>query len=729
MDKGDTAASGQHRFLAKSTGQWISIIIGCGATRSSRNIVTLNRMHTEFNILALAGETPRSAVVVTMTIKRRCGSVLAIPFLLWSATLFSLKTDSLYAESLGPLLVEGKLGLYQRVLTLPGAEFHLSPEISESGSVAIPPFSVYYVYHRKTGSDNASWLLLGFGRYGNIGGWVRQDKTLQWNQGLTLTFRSPANQDRVLLFRDRDSLRQLVANYDLDLYNKLYDAAVNEHNLPDSPVIAIQPDTEIDIRKAFYLLPIRDFEEVFFQDKLAKLLKITSIAVQGSASPNKPDGKQSSNRAYQADIAFVVDATLSMQPYIDRTRRAIQKIYGRLAQNDVLGELRFALVAFQDNPEAVPGLEYLVRTFVTLEQGQNPATFTKNVGSLKTARISSQKFQEDSYAGVQEALDGLNWSPDAAHYIILITDAGPRQPEDPASKSKLDSTTLNKLANEKNVAIVVVHLLTPVEPSDHESASLRYMQLSEYPNIGNLYYAVPSGDIREFGSVVDTVTNQIVNQILQFRTKTKIAAEAPDENPHLSNLRKKITKLGHALRLKYLQSRSNESPPDVFDAWLLDRDFKQPDRPAIDVCVLLSRDQLSDLHGILRQVMQTAEQGLMSPQNFLSELKSLAATVSRDPGQLGNTTATTRGQGRSLAEMGYLREYIEDLPYSGEIMNIKLDDWQSWGTDQQANFLNKLEEKIKYYQTLHDHTDLWISLDGGTIDGNSVYPVPLNMLP
>ena len=169
--------------------------------------------------------------------------------------------------------------------------------------------------------------------------------------------------------------------------------------------------------------------------------------------------------------------------------------------------------------------------------------------------------------------------------------------------------------------------------------------------------------------------------------------------------------------------------PNVFDAWLLDRDFRDPARSTLDVRVLLTRDQLSDLSDVLTQVLEAAEDGLLSPQNFLSELQSLAATATRDPEMLGATTTTTAGGGNSLADMGFMREYIEDLPYTGEVMGLSLDDWQSWSTQQQIAFLHRLEEKVGYYRALHDHTDLWVSLGGGPISGDSVYPIELDLLP
>jgi hypothetical protein len=213
-------------------------------------------------------------------------------------------------------------------------------------------------------------------------------------------------------------------------------------------------------------------------------------------------------------------------------------------------------------------------------------------------------------------------------------------------------------------------------------------------------------------------------------TNKQLPAAAPvSDNAQLAELQAKVAKLGYALRMRYLQKTEGGQVPSVFDAWLLDRDFTDPARATLDVRVLLTRDQLSDLSDVLTQVLEAAEDGLLSPQNFLSELQSLAATATRDPELLGATTTTTAGAGNSLADLGFMREYIEDLPYTGEVMGLSLNDWQSWSTQRQIAFLNGLEEKIGYYRALHDHTDLWVSLDGGPVSGDSVYPLELEQLP
>ncbi len=654
-----------------------------------------------------------------------------IPLLmLWLATL--LVAPALSATVDTPLLMPGKQALYQRVLVVPGGRLHDTPGSGDGRPTT--PFTAYYVYARKN-----DWIQVGTDRHGTLEGWLQAGDTIDWNQGLTVAFREPKDHNRALLFRSASALEQVTG--DPERYRSLYQAALEGRSLPDSPVVAIQPPGKLDIRKDFYLVPILEHRDIYLGNEQARMLKVASVPLQDSkskpaAKPKTDAGQQADEPGYNAGLVFVIDSTLSMDPYIDRTREAVMKIYDTLGDAGLLGNVNFGLIAFRDNPKAAPGLEYLARTYVTLEQGRNPGTFLQQVNTLKAAQISSQNFREDAYAGVLKAIEEMDWEGHAARYIVLVTDARPRGPDDPLSTTGKSAEQLRRLAREKGIAIFVMHLLTPASQADHAAAARAYRELSRFPGVGSLYYGVPTGDVEEFGQVLDTIAGQITLQVQvaatgqQHPAKPVVEPEpaAPD-NPQLAELKGKIAKLGYALRMRYLEKTAGGGIPRVFNAWLLDHDIAHPEKRTLDVQVLLTRDQLSDLHDILRQVLATAEEGLLSPDNFLNELKSLAATIARDPEQLGETTATTAGKGNSLADLGFMREYIEDLPYTGEVMNLSLADWESWPAREQIAFLQRLEDKIAYYRALHDHTDLWVSLDGGPVDGDSVFPVPLEMLP
>ena len=78
---------------------------------------------------------------------------------------------------------------------------------------------------------------------------------------------------------------------------------------------------------------------------------------------------------------------------------------------------------------------------------------------------------------------------------------------------------------------------------------------------------------------------------------TPVATEDP-----LIEFQQKVEKLGYALRMRYLARGDGGSIPDVFNAWLVDREFNNPERRALEVRVLLTRDQLSDLKNVMLEL-------------------------------------------------------------------------------------------------------------------------------
>jgi hypothetical protein len=630
-----------------------------------------------------------------------------------------------------PLLMEGKKTLYQRVLSVPEARLYEIPVDSEASS-EIVPFSVLYVYEK--GDD---WLKVGYDSFGDTAGWVPRDKAIVWNQALTVSFKDPQDIQRVLMFSDKDKLQTLVDDYDKDGYQSLYDAIVNNEIPADSPVIAIQPEAHLDIRENFYLVPIKQHEDVFLGNEQARLLQIASVPLVDSEAGSTTMGTTSgttaaaeqAKRSYRSGIHFVIDSTQSMGPYIDRTREAVARVYSAIEKQGLTNQVGFGLTAYRDNMDEVPELEYLTRRYASLQQGTDVKEFFDRVNSLEPAQVSSKDFREDAYAGIKSAIEETDWTSFDARYVVLITDAGPRDSHDSLGATRLSAQALRQLAFDKGVSIWVLHLRTPEASEDHDSAASLYKQLSFFPGIGDFYYGVSLGQVDEFGDVLEALAGQITQQVLATTNglpPIPLKQQQMAVETQLEQLQGRVAKLGNALRMRYLQKESGEPPPAVFEAWMVDRDFINPELSSVDVRVLLTRDQLSDLKHVMQQVLELAEEGVLSPQNFIDDLKSLAATVSRDPSSVGGSTSEA---GTNLADMGYMREYIEDLPYTGEVMGLTLETWEEWSAKVQIEFIQRLESKINYYQALHDHTDLWVTPGGGSVNGNSVFPVALDLLP
>lgn len=626
-----------------------------------------------------------------------------------------------------PLLMEGKNTLYQRVLSTPDARLYESPEQSAASS-EILPFSVLYVYQKKQG-----WIKVGHGSFGDTAGWVKQTKAIIWNQALTVSFKDPQNTQRVMLFDSKQNLQALVEDYDKEAYQALYESAVKGDVGADFPVIAIQPEAHVDIRQDFYLVPIKQHEDVYLGNEQARLLEIASVPLQDEPNRENSAAISQKARSYRSGIHFVIDSTASMGPYIDRTREAVAKVYSAIEKQGLNNQVSFGLTAYRDNIDQVPELEYLVRPYVSLKQGTDVKQFFNHVNELSPSEVSSRDFREDAYAGIKSAIEDTDWNEFDARYVVLITDAGPRESHDSLGSTRLSAQALRQLAYDKGVSIWVLHLRAQSSAANHEKTESLYKELSYYPGIGDFYYGVRLAEVNEFGTVLEVLANQITQQVLATTNgvppiplRVETETNAGETQSQLSQLQTRVAKLGNALRMRYLQKESGEPLPTVFNAWMVDKDFENPERSTVDVRVLLTRDQLSDLKNVMQQVLELAEEGVLSPKNFIEDLKSLAATVSLDPSAVAGSTS---GSGANLAEMGYMREYIEDLPYTGEVMNLTLETWEEWSAKVQIEFMHRLESKITYYQALHDHTDLWVTPGGGPVNGNSVFPVSLDLLP
>jgi hypothetical protein len=639
-------------------------------------------------------------------------SKLTVIFLV--AALLVLAAGTASGQVRKPLLQEGKTALYQRVIAAPGAMLVADPA-RPAETRGVPPFSNFYVYERRD-DGGRQWIQVGTDSNGTIDGWVDGDQAFDWNQTLTVAFRDPAKQGRVLLFGDRDALKTIVDEGDAATYRSLRSQAMSG-DVAGTPVVAIQPDYNVDIRRNFYLVPILDHEDVLVGGEQARLLRVASVPLQDSALIAE---------TYRTGIVFVIDSTVSMKPYIDATRDVMQRVYRAIGAEKLGDRVSYGLVEFRDNTTAVPGLGFVSRTAADL--GGTGEQFLASIGDVVPATVSSEGFNEDAYAGVQEAISRIDWSDYYARFVVVITDAGPRDASDPLSATGLDAASLQRLAADKDVAVGVFHLQTPAGRDNHVYAEGEYRRLATVPEVGELYYPVPAGDVDRFESALSALTDVLTEHVRAAAAgqPPALARESAAESG-LAAFQQTVDRLGYGLRMRYLQERAGEGVPSLFNAWLIDRDFDAPGERALDVRVLLTRDQLSDLHEVLRQVLITAEEGTLAPDDFLDELKSLAASMSRDP-QAARTATRTVG-GESLADLGYMREYLEGLPYKSEVMYLDLSIWEQWPAQRQFEFVNQLDSKVAYYRALHDNIDLWVSLDGEAVDGDSVYPLLLEALP
>lgn len=622
-----------------------------------------------------------------------------------------------------PLLMDGKKTLYQRVLTRPGADIRKDP--ADKAGTPQPALTRLYVYSRVQ-KNGAEWLEVGLTDKGKVDGWVAADYTLPWKQQMTLAFTNPAGRDRALLFKDRNSLDTLVnADDPATALAPLRKAVAAGKPVPS--VVSIEPETAVDIAKQFYLLPILQAEETFAASgHRLRMLEVASVTRQAekAAAASAPKAGNSL-RNFSASVVFVIDSTVSMGPYIDRTRSAVQRVYDRVEKAGLGDKVRFGLVAYRSNIDKVPQLEYVSRLYADPNTVRTGKEFLDKVAGVKAATASTPRFSEDAYAGVMTALDTIDWSDFGGRYVVLITDAGALKGNDPLSGTKLDAEQVRLEAQHRGVALYALHLKTPEGKANHAEAEGQYKALTTHPLVSHpLYYPVESGSVDAFGSIVDSLADAIVDQVNASSRGEEVAGSALSA-AKASNDRVKddAALLGHAMKLAWLGRTEGTRAPPLFSAWISDRDLVHPEVATTDVRVLLTKNQLSDMQQVVKSILDAGQAAQLSPKDFFARMRSAAATLGRDPNAINAPTA------QKLADLGLMGEYLDDLPYRSKILDLDQETWSSWSISQQQVFLDELQRKLRLYQIYHDDVSRWVALDGGADPGEAVYPVPLDAMP
>ncbi|MFD1804958.1 vWA domain-containing protein [Pasteurella oralis] len=650
-----------------------------------------------------------------------------------------------------PLLQAGKTTLYQRVLSTPTCEL-LENNIAKTGK-KIPAFSRYYVYQRENIAGKTV-VKVGPDTFGKTVGWLDESCTVPWNMQMTLVFTNPSDRDRLLFFKDRAELDKVInANDPMQVVAPIrQDLADNKTN---PAVLAQEPAEFVDFQRNFYLLPILQGEEVMnAKGFYERALEVASVSKDDHAlakSTTDPTASKTSQTdptkaakgentdpqevvGFSAAVVFVIDSTISMDPYINRTREAIKQVYEQIEKENLGKQVKFGLVAFRSSTKAVKGLEYTSKMFVDPTTVKDGKDFMQKVASLKQAKVSSKEFSEDAYAGINQALNEIQWNEFGARYIVLITDAGAIEGDNPISTTGLDAKQLRLEAQHRGVAIYALHLKTPSGAKNHEQAQAQYTDLA-FNNYLNkaLYYPVNAGDVNEFGEKISTLAKALTAQVkLAYRgemaagsalsavEKEKVSTPVPAPT---SEIEQDAMLLGKAMQLAYLGTTKGTKAPPVFKAWISDKDFAKPSVPTAEARVLLTKSQLSDLSDVVKKIADAANEGLISPNDMFAQLRSVAAAMGQDPSKIKTQSST------KIADLGLLGEYLDDIPYKSQVTSIDEETWKGMSVQEQEKFIRELHSKLRHYRVFNEDQSRWISLSEGSDPRDFVYPVPLEALP
>ena len=645
------------------------------------------------------------------------------------AGLVFLLAETAAAQQCKPLLLPGKKTLFQRMITHPGATLYATA--GDSAPVVnkrVTPFTVFYVYDRVL-RNGVEWINIGPSSNCELAGWIKSSDGTDWRQSLTLVFTERAGRQPVLFFKDLKSLEGVAGSESpdkkaLQLASQFKSIQSSQSTIADNfPIIAMEPPEEAVSRKRFYMMPIFDTVQLF---EGVKFLKLASIDPGSWELPGDSE--------MRTGVVFVIDTTISMKPYIERTQTSVRKIYDAIELAGQADKVAFGLVAFRSSIEKTPDIGYVSNVLSNLRDGRERRAFENALANTEEASVSSHSFNEDAFAGLKTAIEDLDWAPYQSRLIILISDAGAIRNDDPYSVTGMNESEIADLAAAKGIKIFVLHLKTPLgkKMNNHAFAAAQYRALTGQsdPTIGDLYIPIDASQtesgVQTFGRVVESVASQMVEL-----TRTTSAGErlqlpgqsTPGSADIVVEAGRKAAILGYSMQLEYLGRRGAVQAPQLVNSWVSDMDLSRPEIPSFKVTVLLTKFQISDLYERLKIIIDNAQRTKRTGErDFFQSIVSAAAQISRDPLQF------SRKPNQNLGQLGLLGEFIDDLPYRSSILRLTEDDWYRMSVGEQQALIDDLKSKIKRYQRYHDDVENWISF-GATDPGDMVYRVPLSMMP
>lgn len=616
------------------------------------------------------------------------------------------------ASSAKPLLRDGYSTIYERVLTRPGATLY-SDQNGASGQ-GVPAFQPYYVFAREDG-----WIEVGPSLSRPATGWMKTDAVVDWKQNIVGAFTNHAGRERQLIFETEDNLRWLLNHEALpQVQERLLAEADADIVRGENGVISIEPEEFVNIRDDFYVMPILDFVEdlhpLNYEDIL--LMEMASVPLSTEQHATADAGRSG---AFDVGIVFVLDTTQSMETYIARTQRVLQNTVREIAGTEIGELVNFGAIGFRDNPEAAPGLEYRTKILADMERRNDQSVVIDAIGNAKVATVNSPGFNEDSLAGVEDAIDEIDWdqvgagNPIDARYIILVTDAGPKDARDPNARSKIGAEELQADAEGKNIVTMTLHLKTPTGgAANHTYAESRYRALSTFAG-RQYYFPIEGGSEDAFEGVATRLVTAITDHVRVARGETaQLTADEAGED---------LIELGRAMRLAYLGAERGTQAPDVIRGWISDKAVEAPQSLAVEPRLLISKNEMATMAELLDNLIRLGEQSQGSDDalNFFAQVRSVVADMATNPDRRLNPDAEN---------LGGALEYLDALPYRSQLLQMTEDRWIQSAMLRRSIIDGMRQKHTQYRKWLFDPS-VWTALHPDATDGEFVFAMPFDVLP
>lgn len=675
-----------------------------------------------------------------------------------------------------PVIIEGKKILPLRVLCRPFSNVYKAAD-ETSGTVRenIAAFTSFYVYTRPTAEAlemESGWYEVGTDNRGSVIGWMKSTDVFEWKQTMCLAYTHPQDRKPVLMFEGRGTLDGMLGKAQAERTTeaeKLYQTIAAGNPPADFPVVSVEPQKYIDMSEQFYLLPILNFATVQLDGREGRLVQLAAVTRSGPGAREKSDIRSNPGYLQEAtsastqvsaadlkdlkiDIVWVMDTTVSMRPYIERTMQVVRDVSEQITlDTNVAKGMKFGIWGYRDPADQIPGIEYTTKNYTPKMQGI--ADFMQTLAGVDVTPVDSVDYAEDVFSGMADAIQSTDWTPGAIRFLILVGDAPGHELGHKFNASGQDELTIRNFANDQSAYIFSVHVKNPKAKAEyHDAAERQFKELSRNKGTSgqSAYWSVFSDDMDGFTGVSMDVASRITNLMSSAMqgdvaaaassggemaglsgapapaaataapaaTAPAAAATAPASTAATNAI---VDEVVRAALVEWIGAKTGAQAPRDIVAWAVDKDLITPAMQSMEVRLLVSKNQLDSLKTVLDEIMAAGLRGQISSEKFFDALQATSAAAARDPEKIKNASR--------LADTGLVPEFLDGLPYKSQLMDMSNELWEAMGVDGQEAFLDQLDARVKTYQEIHDSPDLWVELNKGDDPDEFVYPISLELLP
>ncbi|MBI3336312.1 VWA domain-containing protein [Candidatus Peregrinibacteria bacterium] len=491
------------------------------------------------------------------------------------------------------------------------------------------------------------------------------------------------HESRVELWDHRECVRftPLSGREPTQVYGSLSDlkAALRLGNPSGVKPIASEPGETSELPFAM-LLPVLSKQTVSVGSQVHTALEIAYLANE-TGSQRGSAGRNPSPQTPYLDILFVMDTTLSMRPYIEKTKDIIDEI-ARKALGMREGGVRIGLRCYRDYGDP----DYVTQSFSDLTPDFR--TVKRILDREVHAGPNTVGIPEAVFDGLYAGITETNWSEGTGlRVIVLVGDASSNPVGDPNNPNHYDEAKLVALASQNRVRIIALKIVSHFDSDNliHKNQLKTVAQGKEAGDRGSYH------EIEISPSMTSTYVEQVASEVeVEIALMAKLIEAQKDSNP-LDDL----SRSERAIILKnLLPTKHRLAPPEFSNGWISDRNphGELQTKPY----VFLSFDDLELTLFYMRAAMTLAS------TTTSQAVTALLVTISSETGEELEKERPIKAQ----------YEKRLGLPFPGQTLAFTLDEILAWGESRRNDLTENINRKIKLLETHKADPSVWYTTEG-----------------